>query len=137
MRRNAGVDVRLRWGEAPVRGSPTEKLAVNLAAFDNLKRVLRTVPDSKLRMDRWDGCAIGHASRDPWFQQRGLERNFTSATRLFGIRYRDALSLFSIRAGRTPDEVLAAIDRFLESGETNPVEARARRQVVIDGYKPH
>jgi hypothetical protein len=33
---------------------------MNPEAFDNLKRVLRTVPDDQLRMDKWSHCAIGH-----------------------------------------------------------------------------
>ena len=43
---------------------------MNIAAFENLKRVLRTVSEGELRMDCWDSCAIGYASQDPWFRQQ-------------------------------------------------------------------
>jgi len=105
---------------------------VNKPAFENLKRVLRTVPEGELRMEIWDSCAIGHASTDPWFQRQGLERSFRSASRVFDIRYSEALSLFSLRAGRTPDEVLATIDRFVGVAKPDPSKAQARRQAVID-----
>jgi hypothetical protein len=80
---------------------------MNLEAFHNLKRVLRTVPQGELRMENWNLCAIGHASRDPWFQQRRLERSFKSAAGVFGVRYSEALGLFSLKAGRTPEQVIA------------------------------
>jgi hypothetical protein len=74
--------------------------AMNLEAFDNLQRVLRSVPEHELRMENWNDCAIGHACRDPWFQQRILEQNFNSTARVFGIRYSEALFLFSVKAGK-------------------------------------
>ena|SRR5688572_7753291 len=43
------------------------RVIVNTAAFENLKRVLRTVPQGELRMECWDSCAIGYATQDPWF----------------------------------------------------------------------
>jgi hypothetical protein len=109
------------------------RTVVNKSAFENLKRVLRTVPEGELRMEIWDRCAIGYATTDAWFQRRGLERNFKSASRVFDIRYFEAVSLFTVRAGRTPQEVLATIDRFMGVTEPSPAQAHARRQTIIDG----
>jgi hypothetical protein len=105
---------------------------MNLEAFDNLKRVLRSVPEQDLRMENWNSCAVGHASRDAWFQQRMLERNFKSAARVFGIRYSEALFLFSLRAGRSPADILATLDQFLGHTQATEAELQARRQAVID-----
>ena len=105
---------------------------MNLAAFDNLKRVLLTVPAGELRMDQWDRCAIGYATHDAWFQQRGLQGSFKSASRVFDVRCSEALSLFSLKAGRTPDQVIATIDRFIASRHPNKADAHARRQAVIN-----
>ena len=106
---------------------------MNTAAFENLKRVLRTVPAGELRMDRWDSCAIGYATHDAWFQQCGLQGSFKSASRVFGVHYTQALSLFSLRAGTTPDEVIASVDRFIGLTQLSPSEAHLRRQAIIDG----
>jgi hypothetical protein len=105
---------------------------MNLEAFDNLKRVLRTVPEGQLQMQSWTHCAIGHASRDPWFQERGLLRSFASAERAFGVHYRDAVTLFSARAGDSPEQVIATIDRFIGSVASQEAELAARRQAIID-----
>jgi hypothetical protein len=105
---------------------------MNLEAFDNLQRVLRSVPEQELRMENWNDCAIGHASRDPWFQQRMLEHNFKSAARVFGVGSSEALFLFSVKAGRTPAEVLATLDRFVGGTPEAETELRAKRQAVID-----
>ncbi len=106
---------------------------MNTAAFENLKRVLRSVPPGELRMEFWDRCAIGYAMRDAWFQQQGLQRNFDSACGVFGIRYPEAVFLFTFRSGRTPEEVLATLDRFMGVSRRQPSEAHARRQAIIDG----
>src|SRR5215203_4331055 len=105
---------------------------MNLEAVNNLKRVLRTVPEGELRMENWSFCAVGHASRDPWFQRRRLERSFKSAARVFDVRYSEALGLFSLKAGRTPEQVIATLDRFVGVTQDTEVELRARRQAVID-----
>ncbi len=105
---------------------------MNLEAFDNLKRVLRSVPEQDLHMENWKTCAVGHASRDAWFQQRTLEPSFKSAARVFGIRYSEALFLFSLKAGRTPVQVLATLERFLGDTQETETQLRARRQAVID-----
>jgi hypothetical protein len=44
-----------------------------------------------------------------------------------------AFSLFSLRAGTTPDEVIASIDRFIGVTQPEPSEAQMRRQAIIDG----
>ena len=52
---------------------------------------------------------------------------------MFGVHYTQALSLFSLRAGRTPDEVIASINRLIGVTQLNPSEAHLRRQAIIDG----
>jgi hypothetical protein len=44
-----------------------------------------------------------------------------------------SLSLFSLRAGTTPDEVIASIDRNIGVTQPEPSEAQMRRQAIIDG----
>ena len=105
---------------------------MNLEAFDNLKRVLHRVPEHELRMDNWNSCAIGHASRDAWFRARGLQPSFSSAARVFGVRHSEALALFSVKAGRTPEQVIATLDRFVGISQEIEVDLHARRQAVID-----
>ena len=113
--------------------SVLRRVIVNTAAFENLKRVLRTVPQGELRMECWDSCAIGYATQDAWFRQQGLQCSFKSASRVFGVHYTQALSLFSLRAGRTPDEVIASINRFIGVTQLDPSEAHLRRQAILDG----
>ena len=113
--------------------SVLRRVIVNTAAFENLKRVLRTVPEGELRMECWESCAIGYATQDAWFRQRGLQCSFKSASRVFGVHITEALSLFSLRAGTTPDEVIASINRFIGVTQLNPPEAHLRRQAIIDG----
>jgi hypothetical protein len=107
-------------------------LLVNVEAFDNLKRVLRSVPPNELNMQNWNRCAIGHASEDVWFQERRLDTSFASARRVFGIGKAEALHLFSARAGNTPDEVIETIDWFVGSAAEADAERHARRQAIID-----
>jgi len=102
---------------------------VNVEAFENLKRVLRSVRPEELDMTNWRYCAIGHASRDAWFMKRALARSFSSAEKVFEVRRRDSVALFTIRAGRTPEQVIAAIDALIESAAS---EQHVRRQAIID-----
>ena len=105
---------------------------MNVEAFDNLKRVLRTVPPNELNMQNWNTCAIGHASDDVWFQERRLDTSFASARRVFGIGKVEAMLLFSARAGNTPDEVIETIDWFVGLAAEADAERHARRQDIID-----
>ena len=105
---------------------------MNIEAFENLKRVLRTVPPNELDMHNWSRCAIGHASRDAWFQERRLDTTFASARRVFGIGKAEAHMLFSSRAGNTPDEVIATLGWFVGAGAQAEAERHARRQAIID-----
>jgi len=105
---------------------------VNLAAFENLKRVLRTVPDRELDMQDWTRCAIAHAAKDRWFRARRLRCSFGNAARVFGIGYSQALGLFSPRAGRTPSEVIATLENFIAASDDNEAARHARRQAIID-----
>jgi len=108
-------------------------LLVNVEAFDNLKRVLRSVPPNELNMQNWKRCAIGHASEDLWFRERRLDMSFASAGRVFGIGKAEAVHLFSARAGKTPDAVMATLDWFVGSTAEADAERHARRQAIVDG----
>ena len=83
-------------------------------------------------MSNWHSCAIGHACHDAWFSERRLDLSFASAQRVFGLSKPEAHDLFSLRAGRTPDEVLAMIDRFAAATAEPEAERHARRQAIID-----
>ena len=83
---------------------------MNIEAFENLERVLRTVPPNELDMKNWNSCAIWHACDDGWFRERRLETSFASAQRLFGIDKAEAIHLFTRRAGTTPDQVMACLN---------------------------
>jgi hypothetical protein len=52
---------------------------------------------------------------------------------VFGVHITEALSLFSLKAGTTPDEVIASIDRFIGVRQPEPSDTRIRRQAIIDG----
>ena len=106
---------------------------MNVEAFENLKRILGTVPADQFEMSNWKSCAIGHACHDAWFMKRGLCTSFASAQRVFGLSKPEALYSFSLRAGRTPDEVLATINRFVGSTAVDESERHAHRQAIIDG----
>jgi hypothetical protein len=105
---------------------------MNVEAFENLKRVLRSVPPNGLSMQNWNTCAIGHAVGDVWFQERRLDTSFASAGRVFGIGKAEAVHLFSARAGNTPDEVIGTIDWFVGLAAEANAERHARRQAIID-----
>ena len=106
---------------------------MNLEASENLKRVLATIPASELSMSDWGRCAIGHACRDAWFHKRGLRPDFESAASLFEINQSDAHALFSPRAGRTPEEVMAFVNEFIGRSRQflDERNRHARRQAII------
>ena len=105
---------------------------MDVEAFENLKRVLRTVAPNQLDMRNWNRCAIGHASQDAWFQERRLHPSFASAQRVFSIAKADAFHLFTGRAGTTPQEVIATLDWFIGASLKAEAERHARRQAIID-----
>ena len=105
---------------------------MNLEAFENLSRVLRTVSQDELRMGDWNSCAIGHATRDAWFQERGLRQSFSSCKRIFRIQINEAALLFTAASGETPDQVIAAIDEFVRVARESENVRAIRRQRIID-----
>jgi hypothetical protein len=111
------------------------EVTVNVQAFEELKRVLRTIPESEFRIWDWDWCACGHATRDSWFQQQGFTTccDFAKAAAFFEIPRYQAEELFSapFRAAITPAMVIKNIDRLI-AGEPQKAEAVSRRQAVID-----
>ena len=128
-----GLTDALRGAKIMVRGAVSSGgLLVNVEAFDNLKRVLRSVPPESLDMSNWNRCAIGHACDDAWFRERRLDTSFASARRVFGIDKPQAVHLFTRRAGTTPDEVIATIEWFVRAGAEAEAELYARRQAIID-----
>ena len=70
---------------------------MNVQAFEELKRVLDTVPESEFSLNDWDRCACGHATRDPWFRRQGFTtcRDFYQAAAFFEIPRWKAEDLFS------------------------------------------
>jgi hypothetical protein len=113
---------------------------VNVQGFEELKRVLSSVPEGQLDMTNWNSCACGHAARDEWFRSQGLTTctDFPTAAVFFGITRGQAEALFSGRNSRrvTTTEVIQNIDQLLvrqRIQEDNEVIRTARRQAVIDG----
>jgi hypothetical protein len=113
---------------------------VNVQGFEELKRVLSSVPEGQLDMTNWNSCACGHATRDEWFRSQGLTTctDFPTAAAFFGITRGQAEALFSGRNGRrvTTTEVIQNIDQLLvrpRIREDSEVARTARRQAVIDG----
>ncbi|MCC2653839.1 MAG: hypothetical protein K0Q60_4005 [Microvirga sp.] len=108
---------------------------MNVQAFEELKRVLRTIPESGFSLSDWDRCACGHATRDSWFQQQGFTKcsDFAKAAAFFEIPRYQAEELFSapLRAAITPVMVIKDIDRLL-AGEPDETPKASRRQAVID-----
>ena len=112
---------------------------MNVQAFQELKRVLRSVPDDKFSLRDWDRCACGHATRDSWFRQQGFTkcRDFDQAAAFFQIPRWKAEYLFSAPHRRvvTPAEFIREIDAMLSAEtarEVIPVAVHARRQAIID-----
>jgi len=58
---------------------------VNVQGFEELKRVLASVPQRDFNISDWKHCARGYATQDEWFQGRG----FTSC-HSFGERRRSS-----------------------------------------------
>jgi hypothetical protein len=113
------------------------EVTVNVQAFEELKRVLSSVPQSRFSVAHWDQCACGHATRDAWFQSRGFTRctSFDDAVAFFGIPRCEAIRLFSGGSGMTPDQVIRKIDHLLATRMNEQDQAaaqNARRQFIIN-----
>jgi len=113
---------------------------VNVQGFEELKRVLSSVPEGQLDMTNWNSCACGHATRDHWFRSQGLTTctDFPTAAAFFEITRGQAEALFSGRNGRsvTTTEVIRNIDQLLAQPriqDDSEITRKARRQAVIDG----
>ena len=113
---------------------------MNVQGFEELKRVLSSVPEGQLDMTNWNSCACGHATRDDWFRSHGLSTctDYPTAAGFFDITRGQAEALFSGRNGRrvTTTEVIHNIDQLLARPgiqEDSEVTRTARRQAVIDG----
>jgi hypothetical protein len=113
---------------------------VNVQGFEQLKRVLSSVPEGQLDMANWNSCACGHATRDEWFRSQGLTTctDFPTAAAFFDITRGQAEALFSGRNGRcvTTTQVIENVDQLLarpENREDSEVIRTASRQAVIDG----
>ena len=110
---------------------------MNVPAFEELKRVLSTVPEGRFNVAHWEHCACGHATRDGWFQSRGFTRcsSFDEAVAFFGIPRSEAIGLFSGGSGMTPDQVIRKIDDLLATRMDEQDQAAAqiaRRQAIIN-----
>ena len=113
------------------------EVTVNVQAFEELKRVLSSVPQSRFSVAHWDQCACGHATQDAWFQSRGFTRctSFDDAVAFFGIPRCEAIGLFSGGSGMTPDQVIRKIDDLLATRMDEQDQAaaqNARRQAIIN-----
>ena len=111
---------------------------MNVQGFEQLKRVLSSVPEGQLDMTNWNSCACGQATRDEWFRSQGLTTctDFPTAAAFFAITRGQAEALFSGRNGRrvTTTEVIQNIDQLLaRDGQGSEPSREARRQIVIDG----
>ncbi len=113
--------------------------AVNVQAFQELKRVLREVPESEFSLSNWDRCACGHATRDKWFQEQGFTTccDFATAAAFFEIPRYQAEIMFSAPYGTevTPEMVIRDIDRLLPGERQSTsvgADPHARRQAVIN-----
>jgi len=75
---------------------------VNVKGFEELKRVLSSLPEGQLDMTNWNSCACGQATRDEWFRSQGLTTctDFPRAAAFFQITRGQAEALFS-RAKRS------------------------------------
>ena len=110
---------------------------MNVQAFEELKRVLSSVPESEFNIGLWHHCACGHASRDEWFQRRGFWTcySFDEAAAFFRISRDEAVWLFSGPSRLiSPREEIERIDALLaKNGTANEAAKQSRRQAVIDG----
>ena len=66
--------------------------AMNVEAFQQLKRVLADVPARDFDLTNWHNCACGHATQDAWFVARGFSscNDFGRAAAFFQISRREA-----------------------------------------------
>ena len=108
-----------------------------MQAFEELKRVLSSVPQGRFNVAHRDHYACGHATRDAWFQSRGFTRcnGFDDAAAFFGIPRPEAIRLFSGGSDMTPGQVIREIDNLLANGTNEQDQAaaqNARRQAIID-----
>src|SRR5829696_10012337 len=109
---------------------------VNVQGFEELKRVLSSVPEGQLDMTNWNSCACGHATRDEWFRSQGLttRTDFPTAAAFFDITRGQAEALFSGRNGRyvTTTEVIQNIDQLAKRSSTvfssRQLRQRTRRE---------
>jgi hypothetical protein len=115
------------------------EVTVNVQAFRELKRVLRTIPESEFSIGDWDSCACGHATRDAWFRQQGFTHclDFYQAAAFFQVPRWKAEELFSApyRTIVTPSTLIQQIDSMLPAEAVQQRDAlaqTARRQSVID-----
>src|SRR4051812_26900493 len=90
------VDRALRAGAGSMPGRCEERseghrelqeVTVNVEGFQQLKRVISSVPVSEFDMSNWNSCACGHATRDPWFREQGFTHcnDFRQAAAFFRI----------------------------------------------------
>ena len=83
--------------------------------IDNALRVLRTVPDKDFAMNSWRDCALGHCSREAWFNDQGFgftsrlasipgfegQSGYEAGAKFFGIPLEVSQHLFVIGDGIT------------------------------------
>jgi hypothetical protein len=112
------------------------EVTVNVQAFEELQRVLSSVPGWEFNIARWHECACGHATRDAWFQRQGFTTcySFVDAAAFFGISRKEAIWLFSGQAWVvSTQDVIQRIDALLAKHAISSEAAKhARRQAVID-----
>jgi hypothetical protein len=103
---------------------------VNVQAFEELKRVLATVPEGQFDMTNWHDCAC---------VSRGFSscNDFVRAAAFFQISRREATELFSGLSGHhvTPAEMIQNIERLITQprAEDDECSLHERRQAVIEG----
>jgi hypothetical protein len=111
---------------------------VNVQGFEELKRVMASVPQRDFNISDWGHCACGYATQDEWFRGRGFTscHSFGEAAAFFRISYTEARALFSGQTGClvTPNDVIEHINAFLaRPPESTEAVQHSRRQAVIDG----
>jgi hypothetical protein len=117
-----------------------QEVTVHVEGFQQLKRVISSVPVSEFDMRNWSSCACGHATGDAWFREQGFTRcnDFREAAAFFGISRSEATDLFAGKreTDDSPVAVMARIDAFLKrdrcESETRACDPYAHRQAVID-----
>jgi hypothetical protein len=117
-----------------------QEVTVHVEGFQQLKRVISSVPVSEFDMRNWSSCACGHATRDAWFREQGFTRcnDFRQAAAFFRISRSEATDLFAGKreTDDSPMAVMARIDEFLKRErcelEIETSDAYAQRQAIID-----